>query len=181
MWSLLYFNTGHIIGRKGTGLCQIHDISHAKMSVSPDLISGVHVVSARGSSCEVGDALTVIGKRLARRRVRTPKKKLTGTSAAAPPVIIFPSCHFLTTLYILLGPYPLREALLAFLIFLPILRYDSLRLIFTMRPRLPFTSSLLTIPSIMRLRLPFASMYYGSLPSTIGLTLCPIVYLYKPR
>ena len=56
---------GHIIGREGTGLHQIHNISHAKMSVYPHLVSGVHVVSARGSSQEVGDALTIIGKRLA--------------------------------------------------------------------------------------------------------------------
>ena len=77
---------GHLIGREGTGLCQIHDISHAKMLVHPHSVSGAHVVTTRGSSCEVGDALTVIGKCLARRRVRTPKKKSTGTSTAAPPL-----------------------------------------------------------------------------------------------
>ena len=57
---------GHLIGQEGTGLCQIHDISHAKMSVHPQAVSGVCVVTARGSSREVGDALIIIGKRLAR-------------------------------------------------------------------------------------------------------------------
>ena len=55
----------HIIGHEGTGLHQIHDISNAKLLVYPTLVSGVHLVSARGSSCEVGDALTIISKRLA--------------------------------------------------------------------------------------------------------------------
>ena len=41
---------GHIIGHEGTGLRQIHDISHAKMSVYPHSVSGACVVSARGSS-----------------------------------------------------------------------------------------------------------------------------------
>ena len=80
----------HLIGWEGTGLRQIHDISHAKMSVSLHLVSGARVVSARGSSREVGDALTIIGKHLAHWRVRTPKKKTTGTSAAAPPTTTEP-------------------------------------------------------------------------------------------
>ena len=85
---------GHLIGREGTGLRQIHDISHAKMSVHPQAVSGARVVTARGSSREVGDALIVIGKRLARRRVRTPKKKSkTGTSTAAPPLPLSPGHH----------------------------------------------------------------------------------------
>jgi hypothetical protein len=31
---------GHLVGRAGTGLRQIHDISHAKLSVSPTVVSG---------------------------------------------------------------------------------------------------------------------------------------------
>ena len=64
--SILDKLAGHIIRREGTGLRQIHNISHAKMSVYPHSVSGVLVVSARGLSREVGDALTIIGKRLAR-------------------------------------------------------------------------------------------------------------------
>ena len=81
--SILDDLAGHIIGREGTGLCQIHNISNAKLSVYPTLVSGVRLVSARGSSREVGDALTIIGKRLAGRRVRTPKKKTPSAPAAS--------------------------------------------------------------------------------------------------
>ena len=79
---------GHLVGRAGTGLRQIHDISHAKLSVSPTVVSGSRVITIRGSTREVGDATTAIGKRLARRRLRTPrstKKKTTPTSS--PPVV----------------------------------------------------------------------------------------------
>ena len=81
--SILDDLAGHIVGRKGTGLCQIHDISNAKLLVYPTLVSGVHLVSARGSSRDVGDALTIISKRLARRRVRTPKKKTPSAPATS--------------------------------------------------------------------------------------------------
>ena len=40
----------HLIGQEGTGLHQIHNISHAKMLVHPHSVSGVHVVITRGSS-----------------------------------------------------------------------------------------------------------------------------------
>ena len=83
--SILDKLAGHIIRHKGTGLHQIQDISHAKMLVYPHLVSGACVVSTRGSSQEVGDALTVIGKRLACPWARTPKKKSTSASTATPP------------------------------------------------------------------------------------------------
>ena len=80
--------TGHLVGRTETGLHQIHDISHAKLSVSPTIVAGLRVVTIRGSNREVGDAITAVGKRLARHRLRTPrltKKKTTPTSP--PPVV----------------------------------------------------------------------------------------------
>lgn len=94
--------TGHVVGRAGTGLRQIHDISHAKVSVSPTNHSGLRAVSLRGTDREIGDALIVIGKRLARRRVKTPSKtskpkekkdsplKFEFTASAPPVVVVQP-------------------------------------------------------------------------------------------
>lgn len=83
---------GHLVGRAGTGLRQIHDISHAKLSVSPTVVSGSRVVTIRGSSREVGDATTAIGKRLARRRLRTPRSTKKKTNPTSPtPVVAGPS------------------------------------------------------------------------------------------
>ena len=66
--------TGHVVGRAGTGLRQIHDVSHAKVSVAPPSgSSGFRSVTIRGTAREVGDAIVAIGKRLARRRIRTPE------------------------------------------------------------------------------------------------------------
>jgi len=66
---------GHVVGRAGSGLKQIHDISSAKVSVSPTVSAGFRTVSIRGTDREVGDALSAIGKRMARRRLRTTSKK----------------------------------------------------------------------------------------------------------
>jgi hypothetical protein len=76
---------GHVIGKGGAGLRQAHDISHAKVSVAP--LSGssdTRVCTIRGSDREIGDALVVIGKRMARRRVRKPKSKKKKQSSATP-------------------------------------------------------------------------------------------------
>ena len=79
---------GHLVGRAGTGLRQIHDISHAKLSVSPTVVSGSRVVTIRGSTREVGDATAAIGKRLARRRLRNPRSTKKKTNpASSPPVV----------------------------------------------------------------------------------------------
>jgi hypothetical protein len=66
---------GHVVGRAGSGLKQIHDISSAKVSVSPTVTAGFRTVTIKGTDREVGDALSAIGKRMARRRLRTPTKK----------------------------------------------------------------------------------------------------------
>ncbi|KAH9477528.1 hypothetical protein JR316_0009748 [Psilocybe cubensis] len=82
---------GHVIGRAGTGLRQIHDISHAKISVSPVVTSGLRAVTIRGTAREVGDALSAIGKRIARRRIRNPrskKPKQPPAPTAAPPTLV---------------------------------------------------------------------------------------------
>ncbi|KAF5318483.1 hypothetical protein D9619_010628 [Psilocybe cf. subviscida] len=87
--SLADEHAGHVIGRAGTGLRQIHDISHAKVSVSPMAsTSGLRAVTIRGTAREVGDALSAIGKRVARRRIRNPR---TGKKAAPPKVLSPPA------------------------------------------------------------------------------------------
>ncbi|KAF5329470.1 hypothetical protein D9619_009296 [Psilocybe cf. subviscida] len=87
--SLADEHAGHVIGRAGTGLRQIHDISHAKVSVSPTAsTSGLRAVTIRGTAREVGDALSAIGKRVARRRIRNPR---TGKKAAPPKVLSPPA------------------------------------------------------------------------------------------
>ena len=79
---------GHVIGRAGTGLRQIHDISHAKLSVSPTVVAGSRVVTIRGTGREAGDAVTAIGKRLARRRLRAPRSTKKKTNPSSPPIVI---------------------------------------------------------------------------------------------
>jgi hypothetical protein len=96
---------GHVVGRAGSGLKQIHDISSAKVSVSPTVTAGFRTVSIRGTDREVGDALAAIGKRLARRRLRTPKKKVKKEKApfsgnpftAAPPPTVVVNAPLPTT------------------------------------------------------------------------------------
>lgn len=57
--------TSHVMGRAGTGLCQIHDLSHVKLSVSPTVVSSSCAITIWGSDREVGDAISAVGKRLA--------------------------------------------------------------------------------------------------------------------
>ena len=79
---------GHLVGRVGTGLRQIYDISHAKLLVSPTIVSGSCVVTIRGSSCEVGDTVTGIGKWLACRRLHTPRSTKKKTHPTLPPPVV---------------------------------------------------------------------------------------------
>jgi hypothetical protein len=80
---------GHVVGHQGRGLKQIADISGAR--VTAFVLKGGPTdqrhVSIRGSDTQVGEALVVLGKRLARQRVRTPRPKKqgkTGESGKAP-------------------------------------------------------------------------------------------------
>jgi hypothetical protein len=77
---------GHLVGRTGNGLREVHDFSRAKVSVAPATgNTGLRPVTIRGSIREVGDALTAIGKRLARRQVRNPRAKKGKNKSAIPP------------------------------------------------------------------------------------------------
>ena len=66
---------GHIIGHAGSGLKQVHDISGTKISVSTTITTGFHLITIWGTNCQVGDALTAIGKRMACHHLRSPNKK----------------------------------------------------------------------------------------------------------
>jgi len=68
---------GHVVGRGRRGLKQVADISSARVSVHSQEIDGhwEHLVSIRDTDKQLGDALVVLGKRIARKRMTVPKKK----------------------------------------------------------------------------------------------------------
>ena len=75
----------HVIGEGGKGLKQIHDISGARINAY-SLGGGSNDerhVSIRGTDLQIGDALVVLGKRLARKKVRVPKAKKTVPTKAS--------------------------------------------------------------------------------------------------
>jgi len=90
----------HVIGQGGKGLKQLHDISGARVSAYT-LTSGPRDerhVSIRGTDEQIGDALVVLGKRMARKRIHGPKAKKTvpgkplpTVASAPPPVASLPS------------------------------------------------------------------------------------------
>ena len=78
---------GHVVGKGGKGLKQIHDISGAqvttyKVATSPDECH----LSLQGTNTQIGDALNVLGKRLTQKQVHYPKSKKTvpASSTTAP-------------------------------------------------------------------------------------------------
>jgi hypothetical protein len=71
----------HAIGQGGKGLKQIHDISGARVNAySLAGSTDERHVSIRGTDLQIGDALVVLGKRIARKKIRPPKAKKTGPS-----------------------------------------------------------------------------------------------------
>ena len=87
---------GHVVGCAGSGLKQVHDISGTKVSVSPTVTAGFRLVTIRGTNRQVGDALTAISKRLARRCLRSPKtaKKVKAPSSGDPITVRGPNDSF---------------------------------------------------------------------------------------
>jgi hypothetical protein len=47
-------------------------------------------ISVRGTDIQIGDALIVLGKRIARKKVRPPKMKTTGQSGSSKPALLPP-------------------------------------------------------------------------------------------
>ena len=71
----------HVVGQNGKGLKQIHDISGARVNAySLGGSNNERHVSIRGTDLQIGDALVVLGKRIACKKVRPPKTKKTGPS-----------------------------------------------------------------------------------------------------
>ncbi|KAF5374662.1 hypothetical protein D9615_009013 [Tricholomella constricta] len=83
----------HIVGSRGKGLKQIHDLSGARVSaftMGPDE-ERQRLVSIKGTDRQIGDALIVLGKRIARQRVRVPKKQKKAKSAPVAPAAPAPA------------------------------------------------------------------------------------------
>jgi KH domain len=78
---------GHVVGRQGHGLKQVADISGARVSafILKDGPADQRHVTIQGSDVQIGDALVVVGKRLARKHVRSPKAS-KATKPKAPAV-----------------------------------------------------------------------------------------------
>ena len=77
---------GHVIGCGGCGLKQVANISSARVSVHSQEIDGhwERLVTIRGTDKQLGDALVVLGKRIARKHVSVPKKKKDGSASSGP-------------------------------------------------------------------------------------------------
>jgi len=77
---------GHVVRRGGCGLKQVTDISSAWVSAFTQEVDGCseRLVSIRGTDKQIGDALVVLGKRIARKRMSAPKKKKRGTAPSGP-------------------------------------------------------------------------------------------------
>ena len=96
----------HVVGQAGKGLKQIHDISDAQVhAYSVAGSSDERHVSIRGTDLQISDALVVLGKRIARKKVRPPKMKKTGPSGGLShlaPLLLTKQqssslpCHFST-------------------------------------------------------------------------------------
>jgi hypothetical protein len=84
----------HVVGQGGKGLKQIHDISGARVNAY-SLASGSRDerhIAIRGTDLQIGDALVVLGKRIARKKVRPPKTKKTGPSTdSSQPAPLHPT------------------------------------------------------------------------------------------
>jgi hypothetical protein len=87
---------GHVVGRGGRGLKQVSDISGARLQVFGMMTDGREErhVTIRGTELQLGEALIVLGKRIARKRVHAPAKKKKGSSSpggeSAPPPPVKP-------------------------------------------------------------------------------------------
>ena len=83
---------GHVVGRSGHGLKQITDISSAQVVAFTQEVDGrsERLISIWGTDKQLGDALVVLGKRIACKRVSAPKKRKKGTASSSPPPHVAP-------------------------------------------------------------------------------------------
>ncbi|KAG6893055.1 hypothetical protein C0995_001726, partial [Termitomyces sp. Mi166 len=74
----------HVIGHQGRGLKQAHDLSGSRLAAFAVGLAGNEghwFVTIRGTDQQIGEALMVIGKCIAKWRVHAPWKQKTGNSA----------------------------------------------------------------------------------------------------
>ncbi|KAG6874607.1 hypothetical protein C0993_000188, partial [Termitomyces sp. T159_Od127] len=76
----------HIVGHQGQGLKQVHDLSGswlAAFTVGLAGSEGRHFVTIQGTCQQIGEALVVFGKRIAKKHVRAPRKQRSGNAVPA--------------------------------------------------------------------------------------------------
>ncbi|KAG6871958.1 hypothetical protein C0992_010038, partial [Termitomyces sp. T32_za158] len=76
----------HVVGHQGRSLKQAHDLSGSQLAaftVGPAGSEGRCFVTIRGTNQQIGEALVVLGKCIAKKRVHTPHKQRSGNTAPA--------------------------------------------------------------------------------------------------
>jgi len=75
---------GHVVGHSSRGLKQVTDIFSTQVSAFTQEVDdrSEHLVSIWGTDKQLSDALVVLGKRIAHKRVSAPKKKKKGTASS---------------------------------------------------------------------------------------------------
>ena len=76
----------HVVSHQGRGLKQAHDLSGSRLAafmVGPAGGEGRRFVTIRGTDQQIGEALVIFGKRIAKKRVRAPRKQRSGNAAPA--------------------------------------------------------------------------------------------------
>ncbi|KAG6859751.1 hypothetical protein C0995_004527 [Termitomyces sp. Mi166 len=74
----------HVIRHQGRGLKQAHDLSSSQLAtfvVGPAGNKECQFVTIRSTDQQIGEALVVIGKHIAKCRVHAPQKQKTGNAA----------------------------------------------------------------------------------------------------
>ncbi|KAG6892824.1 hypothetical protein C0993_002781 [Termitomyces sp. T159_Od127] len=77
----------HVVGHQRRGLKQAHDLSGSWLAaflVGPAGSEGRRFVTIQGTDQQIGEALVVLGKRIAKKCVCAPQKQRSGNAAPAP-------------------------------------------------------------------------------------------------
>ncbi|KAG6871675.1 hypothetical protein C0992_010515, partial [Termitomyces sp. T32_za158] len=76
----------HVVGHQGRGLKQAHDLSGSRLAAFTVGLAGSEgrrFVTIRGTDQQIGEALVVLGKCIAKKRVHAPRKQQSGNAALA--------------------------------------------------------------------------------------------------
>ncbi|KAG6883384.1 hypothetical protein C0993_006469 [Termitomyces sp. T159_Od127] len=77
----------HVVGHQGHGLKQAHDLSSSQLAaflVGPAGGEGRCFVTIWSTNQQIGEALVVLGKRIAKKHMHAPQKQQSGNAAPAP-------------------------------------------------------------------------------------------------